>query len=90
MIRALFKSSEPYLLDIFALSRPATFYPLLIKAYKLDDSGAKDNFKQVARLVEITCFRLSIIGSRADKGREFLYGLARDFDGNFRATYSET
>ena len=89
MIRALFKSSEPYLLNIFALSRQATFYPLLIKAYGLDDSDAKDNFKQIAQLVEIICFRLSIIGSRADKGREFLYGLSRDFDGDFRRLIRE-
>lgn len=33
--------------------------------------------------MEIICFRLSIIGSRADKGREFFYGLAKDFRGNF-------
>ena len=89
IVRALFTSREPYLLDIFALSRQATFYPLLIKTCKLDDSGAKSNFKQVARLVEIICFRLSIIGSRADKGREFLYGLARDFDGDFRRLIQE-
>ena len=83
-VRTLFTSREVYLLDIFALSRQATFYPLLIKTYKLDDSDAKDNFKRVTQLVEIICFRLSIIGSRADKGREFLYGLAKDFDGDFQ------
>ena len=83
-VRTLFTSRESYLLDIFALSRRATFYPLLIKTYRLDDSDAKDNFKRVSQLVEIICFRLSIIGSRADKGREFLYGLARSFNGNFK------
>ncbi len=87
--RTLFISRESYLLDIFALSRQATFYPLLIKTYKLDDSDGKDNFKRIAQLVEIICFRLSIIGSRADKGREFLYGLARDFNGNFQRLVTE-
>ena len=82
--RTLFISREPYLLDIFALSRQATFYPLLIKTYKLDNSDTKDNFKRIAQLVEIIRFRLSIIGSRADKGREFLYGLTRDFNRNFQ------
>ena len=82
-VRTLFTSREPYLLDIFALSRQATFYPLLIKTYKLDNSDEKDNFKRVAQLVEIICFCLSIIGSRADKGREFLYGLAKNFRGDF-------
>ena len=84
IVGTLFTSPEPYLLDIFALSRQATFYPLLIKTYKLDDSDAKDNFKGVTQLVEIICFRLSIIRFRADKGREFLYGLAKDFKGNFQ------
>ena len=82
--KTLFMSREPYLLDIFALSRQATFYPLLIKTYKSDNSDGKDNFKRVAQLVEIICFRLSIIGSRADKGREFLYGLAKGFNGDFQ------
>ena len=89
IVRTLFTSREPYLLDIFALSRQATFYPLLIKTYKLDNSDSKDNFKRVAQLVEIICFRLSIIGSRADKGREFLYGLANDFNGNFQQLIRE-
>ena len=89
IVRTLFTRSEPYLLDIFALSRQATFYPLLIKTYKLDNSDAKDNFKRVAQLVEIICFRLSIIGSRADKGREFLYGLAKNFNGDFQQLIRE-
>ena len=84
IVRTLFTSRESYILDIFALSRQATFYPLLIKTYSLDKSNAKDKFKQIAQLVEIICFRLSIIGSRANKGREFLYGLAKDFNGNFQ------
>ena len=88
-IRTLFTSREPYLLDIFALSRPATFYPLLIKTYKLDNSDTKDNFKQVAQLVEIICFRLSIIGSRADRGRESLYRLANNFKGDFQQLIRE-
>ena len=89
IVRALFTSREPYLLDIFALSRQATFYPLLIKTCKLDNSDSKDNFKRVAQLVEIICFRLSIIGSRADKRREFLYGLANGFNGNFQQLIRE-
>lgn len=82
--KTLFTSRESYLLDIFALSRQATFYPLLIKTYKLDNSDSKDNFKRIAQLVEIICFRLSIIGYRADKGRESFYGLAKDFRGDFQ------
>lgn len=83
IVRALFKSRSSYLLDLFALSRRATFYPLLIKVYKLDGLDGKQNFKRIARLVEIICFRFGVGGYRSDKGRESLYGLARDFSGNF-------
>ena len=82
-MNTLLLSSDSYLLDIFALSRQATFYPLLIKTYKLDKSNAKHNFKQIAQLIEIICFRLSISGYRADKGRETVYGLAKDFKWDF-------
>ena len=83
IVKTLFTSRAPYLIDLFALSRRATFYPLLIKAYKLDDLDGKQNFKRITRLVEIICFRFGIGGYRSDKGRESLYGLARDFSGNF-------
>ena len=83
IVKTLFTSRAPYLLDLFALSRRATFYPLLIKAYKLDRLDGKQNFKRITRLVEIICFRFGIGGYRSDKGRESLYGLARDFGGNF-------
>lgn len=88
-VKTLFTSREIYLLDIFALSRQATLYPLLIKTYKLDNSNTKDNFKRVAQLVEIICFRLSIIGSRADKGRESLYWLAKSFNADFQQLIRE-
>ena len=82
-MRKLLQNREPYLLDIFALDRPAVFYPLLIKAYKFDESTGKQNFKRVARLVEIICFRFSIERSRSDNGREKLYRMARDFNQDF-------
>ncbi|MDE0399062.1 MAG: DUF262 domain-containing HNH endonuclease family protein [Candidatus Poribacteria bacterium] len=73
-----------YLLDIHTLNRPAAFYPLLIKSYKLDDSNERQNFKRVAQLVEIIGFRFGITKSRSDKGVSQLYRLARDFNGNFK------
>ncbi len=83
-MRKLLENREPYLLDIFALDRPAVFYPLLIKAYKFDESVEKQNFKRVARLVEIICFRFSVIRTRTDTGRETLYRIARDFKRDFK------
>ena len=83
LMKTLLMSSEPHLLDIFALNRPATFYPLLVKSYKFDDSPRKKNFKQVVRLIEIICFRLGIGPYKTNKGREKLYNEASNFNGNF-------
>ena len=83
-MKALLLNREPHLLDIFALNRPGVFYPLLLKTYKLDKSDGKQNFKRVARLVEIICFRVfGIRRRRSNTGREDMYRRARDFNGNF-------
>ena len=81
----LLLNGESHLLDIFVLNRQAMFYPLLVKTHKLDESDGKQNFKRVARLVEIICFRIFGIRKRpSHTGREHLYGRARDFSGNFK------
>lgn len=82
-VKELLESKVPYILDIFALNRSAVSYSLLMKAYKLDESKKKPNFKRVARLMEIICFRLGIGGYRVDRGRETLYQLAKDFKKDF-------
>lgn len=83
-MKALLLNRESPLLDIFALNRPGVFYPLLLKTHKLDKSDGKQNFKRIARLVEIGCFRVfGIRGRRSDTGRELLCRLARDFNGDY-------
>ena len=74
---------DSYLRDIYALNRPAVFYPLLIKAYKLDNLDGKENFKRIAQLVEIICFRFGVAKSRSNTGVSQLYRLARNFNANF-------
>ncbi len=84
IMKALRLNSESHLLDIFALNRPAGFYPLLIKAYKLDESDGRQNFNRVAQLLEIICFRVFAIRKRPPyTGREHFYRMSRDFNGNF-------
>ena len=84
IIKELLLNSEPHLRDIFALNREAMFYPLLVKAYKLDESDGRQNFKRVAQLIEIICFRVfGIRRRRSITGREYLSRRARDFNGNF-------
>ena len=89
IMNKLLLSRDSYLLDIFALNRPAAFYPLLIKTYKRDKSNGKQDFEKVAQLVEIICFRFGIIGARSDKGVSQLYGLAKDFKGDFQRLIRE-
>ena len=88
-MKTLLLNRASYLLDIFALGRPAAFYPLLIKAYKLDNSDEEQDFKRVAQLVEIISFRFGITKSRSDKGVSQLYRLAREFKGNFNQLISD-
>ena len=84
IMKELLLNSEPHLRDIFVLNRQANFYPLLIKAYKQDNSEGKQNFKRVVQLVEIICFRVfGIRRRRPITGREYLFRRARDFNGNF-------
>ena len=85
IVKTLLQSNISSVLDIFALNRAAVSYSLLIKAYKLDDSEKKQDFKRVARLLEIICFRLGIGGYRVDRGRNRLYELGKNFKGDFNS-----
>lgn len=83
-MKTLLLSSDEYMTNLFAVGRPANFYPLLIKTWQFDEGADKTQFKRVARLAEIYSFRvLGIRRRRSDAGRETLYILARDFDGDF-------
>ena len=85
IVKKLLQSNISSILDIFALNRAGVSYALLIKTYKLDNSYEKGNFKKVARLLEIICFRLGIGGYRIDRGRNRLYELSRTFNGDFNS-----
>ncbi len=72
------------LLDLFATGRQAVFYPLLLKTFKYDPADEKPNFKRIVRLAEIISFRVwGVRRRRANTGRDFIYRLARDFEGDF-------
>lgn len=80
----ILEPGKNHILDLFALDRPAVFYPLLIKTFKMDSSEGKKEYQRITRLIEIISFRvLGVCHTRSDKGREALYGLARDFNGDF-------
>lgn len=86
VMRLLLQNKAGYLTDLFAVGRPAMFYPLLIKAWKYDQSHDKQQFQRVVRLAEIHTFRVIGIGRvRSSTGREKIYRLTRDFQGDFTA-----
>lgn len=82
----LFQTEDEAVRDIFLLERPGNFYPLLIKTYKLDSTQNKVHFLQVARLIEIYCFRVYAVNqSRSNTGQSSIYTLTRKFRKDFSA-----
>ncbi|MBD2453537.1 DUF262 domain-containing protein [Nostoc sp. FACHB-87] len=81
---------EPYLDDLFYLERLASFFPLLIKAYKLDASENKKQVRRVIKLLEIISFRVYGIRRRRNTtGQERLYKMAQTFSGDFEKLCNE-
>jgi hypothetical protein len=79
--------TKPYLQsvsDLLVLGRMGNFWPLMMTAWRHDRTSDKANVGRVARLLE--CYSLrgyGIIQFRSNTGDTKLYGLARDFRGNF-------
>lgn len=66
--------------DMISLGRMASFYPLLLKAYKIDITKDKNLFKKLCRMCEIFIFRnLVILHYMSSKYQTKFYELARDF-----------
>lgn len=84
IVKELLLSEMPELQDVRILPNTANFYPLIIKAYKLDNSSDKNEFRRILRLIEIYSFRVYAIGSSMPyTGQSRFYSLARDFHGDF-------
>lgn len=76
--------------NLISLNRMASIYPLLIKAYSLDNSKDKNYFIKLCKWCEIFCFRgLTILKYLSNKYQDTIYALARDFNGNFEKIYDE-
>lgn len=70
--------------DMLALGRMASFYPLLLKAYKLDITQEKVFFKKLCNICQIFIFRnLVVLHYMSSKYQTRFYELARDF-GNIK------
>ncbi len=88
--KSMYERHYPEFMDIIALSRTASFMPLLIKCYRYDETDNKTKFKVVCRLCEIFSFRVYVIFDKmANKLQSRWYTLARDFNGDFKSTSDE-
>jgi len=63
----------------------ASFWPLLLKAYRSDKSPNKVSFCLACRLMEIFAVRGYGFSVRSDAGMSSFYNYARDFSGDFNA-----
>lgn len=83
-LKEMMKNPCNELKDILAIGNIANFYPLLIKCYKADNTGNKQNFAKICRLCEIFSFRVYVIlDYLSSKAQTTWYNFARDFDGDF-------
>ena len=74
--------------ELVCLGRIANFWPLLIKSWKSDKSEGQTQFDKVCRLLEVFSFRgYAMSNLRSDTGLSFLYGKARDFQGDYEQIY---
>lgn len=89
-MRDLLSNTSTYYRDLYCLQRMGSFYPLLIKTYKLDETTEKNDFKKVCRFLEIFSFRVLAMGkSRSDAGQTPINSLARDFAGKYGKLFDE-
>ena len=90
VMSSILTSELPELADIQILGNMANFYPLLIKAYRLDLTEDKRKFRRVCKLIEIFSFRVySICAGMANKGQSRLYSIAKEFRGDFDKLYED-
>lgn len=90
ILRLLMQSQSEGFRDLVCLDRLGTFYPLLLKAYKLDTTPNKANFDLTCKLMEMYSFRIfSIQQMRSNTGQPALFGAARDFAGRFTPLFDK-
>lgn len=69
--------------ELSVLGRVASFWPLLLKTWKFDNTLKKSEFDQSVRLMESFTCRSKIAGKRSSTGEGDLRELAKEFTGGF-------
>jgi len=74
----------PEFSELLILNRMSSFWPTILKTWRLDTSAGHENFRKTCRLLELFAFRgYAVANLRSDKESSNLYTTARDFLGNF-------
>ncbi|WP_349941815.1 DUF262 domain-containing HNH endonuclease family protein [Fulvimarina sp. MAC8] len=79
----LARDRYPDLAGLFVLERVATFWPLLLKCWTLDESEGKEGFVRTCRAMNRFAFRSAVGNGRSDMGVEELRRAANWFAGDF-------
>lgn len=70
--------------ELLVLGRMGSYWPLILKTWRSDQSSDKKSFRLMCRLLEVFTFRgYAIAGLRADTSVSNFNITARDFSGNF-------
>lgn len=90
-ILEMFKKRDvlPELSELLLLGRMGSYWPLLMRVWRHDDSQDKRNYLKTCRLLEVFTFRgHAVAGLRSDTGNSVFYTLARDFSGDYTALFN--
>lgn len=84
IVHEIIKTKIPAMRELFILNRMGNFWPLLIKAYKLDISDNKNDFSKTVQLLVNYSFRVYAINqNRGNTGQSRFFSLAKNFTGNY-------
>ena len=75
----------PELVDLIMVDRMASFWPMIIKCYKMDKAGNKKDFRLAIKLMEVYALRgYGLSNLRSDAGLSPLYRKTKEFTGDFQ------
>lgn len=80
----------PEFSELLLLGRMGSFWPMVLKTWRFDNSLDKKDFRKTCRLLEVFTFRgYAVANLRSDTGLSTFHTAARDFAGNFVGLYRQ-
>ena len=78
----------PEFSELLLLDRMGSFWPLILKTWRLDQFAGKKDFLKVCRLLEVFTFRgYAVANLRSDTALSSFHTAARDFSGDFAGLF---